>query len=359
MPPARIVIIGAGVAGLTAAFRLRALRPTVVEAQARIGGQVWTELSEGFVVERGAEGFVARSEAIPALVADLGMPGGELIDQATLHSYGFDGQQLLGLKPGEAASFLGFQVAQQDLGKGIRSLRRGMGSLVSALAGNLQDHARFRLGVRVVAVRRADASGLRIELQDGSELTADAVIVAVPAVPAARLLSPLSEHAPPLAQAVAHSSVTVELAYARAAIEHPLDGSGFVVAPGQQLDGLRACTFSGSKFVERGPHDAIGLRAFFRPEGGVDQLDDAGWIERAAIAIARVLPIEGRPRRGWVSRWPNALPVFDAAHRARVATLERELHPQGVQLAGSAFHGSGLDAAVQSGERAAAALLSS
>lgn len=356
MSVARVVIIGGGITGLTVAFRLRGLRPTLLEASSALGGQVQTELCEGFVIERGAEGFVARSQAIPALVADVGMPEGELIDQATLRSYGFDGQHLQALLPGEAAAFLGFQVAQQDLGRGIRSLRRGMGSLIAALRAELSEHAQLRLGARVTRLERDD-SGLRVALADGSALNADAVVVAIPAAAAAPLLAPLAgEEALGLARAVTHSSTTVELAYERAAIEHPLDGSGFVVAPGHQLQGLRACTFSGSKFVARTPPGGAALRLFFRPEPGDEELDDRAWSERASAAVARILPVQGPPRRAWVSRWQSALPVFDAEHRARVAALEPILQGQRVWLAGSAFHGSGLDAAVVSAERAAAAI---
>src|SRR3954462_12806696 len=108
----RVIIIGSGLAGLTAAFRLSpAWQVVVLEATARFGGQIDTELSEGFVVERGAEGFVARSTAVPVLAADLGMPESELIGQATLRSFGFNGHALPALEPGEAARFLGFQVA--------------------------------------------------------------------------------------------------------------------------------------------------------------------------------------------------------------------------------------------------------
>src|SRR5262245_54590264 len=128
----RIVVIGGGIAGLVAAFRLAGSgRVTVLEAAPQLGGQLQTTREQGFLVERGAEGFVARSTAVPALVQALGMPAADLIDQATLRSYGYDGSQLSVLAPGEAATFLGFQVSREDLGRGIRSLRGGMGSAIA------------------------------------------------------------------------------------------------------------------------------------------------------------------------------------------------------------------------------------
>jgi oxygen-dependent protoporphyrinogen oxidase len=45
--------------------------------------------------------------------------------------------------------------------------------------------------------------------------------------------------------------------------------------------------------------------------------------------------------------------VHTPQHRESVAVLERALVGTGVALAGSAFHGSGIDAAVRSAEAAA------
>src|SRR3954454_9148861 len=149
----RIIVVGGGVAGLTAAYRLCAAADVVLlEAAPHVGGQIATTWWDGLAVERGGEGFVARSQALPALCADLGMQPDDVIAQATLRSYGYDGQVLKALAPGEAATFLGFQVPPEDLGKGIRSLRRGMGSLIDALRAQLQARADVRVGAQAANV---------------------------------------------------------------------------------------------------------------------------------------------------------------------------------------------------------------
>jgi oxygen-dependent protoporphyrinogen oxidase len=68
------------------------------------------------------------------------------------------------------------------------------------------------------------------------------------------------------------------------------------------------------------------------------------------------VPLRNGFERAWVSRWPDALPVFDEVYRARVLELEAALRARGVLLAGAAFHGSGIDVAVRSAEAAAKAL---
>jgi len=99
------------------------------------------------------------------------------------------------------------------------------------------------------------------------------------------------------------------------------------------------------------------LRLFFRPtEHDLQTLTDAAWAERGARALAKALPIAGDPEHAFVSRWPNALPVFDDAHRKRVSELSSALLAKKIWLAGAAFHGSGIDAAIRSAEGVAKAV---
>jgi len=130
-----------------------------------------------------------------------------------------------------------------------------------------------------------------------------------------------------------------------------------VVADGAQVEGFRACTFASSKMSGRAPAEHALLRAFFRPSGDeIERLGDEAWVERAHRNLQRALEVRSAPERSWVSRWSRALPVFDDAHRARVAALEASLAGSGVSLSGACFHGSGIDAAVRSAEAAARAL---
>jgi oxygen-dependent protoporphyrinogen oxidase len=151
--------------------------------------------------------------------------------------------------------------------------------------------------------------------------------------------------------------LTVSLAFRREAIAHPLHGTGFIVPKPEQLDGLRAVTFSSSKLPQRAPADHALLRLFFRPsEHDLLTLSDAAWAERGTRALAKVVPLSGSAQHAVVSRWPDALPVFDDAHRERVSALSAALSGKRIWLAGAAFHGSGIDAAIRSAENAAQAL---
>lgn len=77
----RVAVIGAGIAGLTAAHALRqaaqrdrrSLDLFVLEADERAGGNVATLHDDGFQVETGPNGFLSGAPDIEALVAELGL----------------------------------------------------------------------------------------------------------------------------------------------------------------------------------------------------------------------------------------------------------------------------------------------
>ncbi|HEX9622575.1 MAG TPA: FAD-dependent oxidoreductase [Polyangiaceae bacterium] len=353
----RIGVIGGGIAGLTVALRRSRAGDEVVvfEASSHWGGQLRTELSGEFVIEHGAEGFVARSESVPALAAAVGVDD-HLIDQRVTHSYAFDGSKLAPLAPGEAARMLGFQVAPDELGRGIRSFLRGMQELSDALELTVSQLCELRQD-SVVQTIREGSHGLRVGFEQGREEAVDALVVATDAATAARLLEPLAgDDARALGLLQTTSSATVSLAYRREAIDHPLDGSGFIVPNASPRD-PRACTFSSSKLPGRAPVGHVLLRMFFRPAAEeLATTPDAEWVARAERCVGAALPVRAPPEQGWVSAWPNALPVFDGQHRRRVQVLESTLGRHRAVLAGAAFHGSGIDAAVRSAETAARAL---
>jgi oxygen-dependent protoporphyrinogen oxidase len=117
-----------------------------------------------------------------------------------------------------------------------------------------------------------------------------------------------------------------------------------------QLYGCRACVFASSKFANRAPEGHVNLRVFFRPEPDeLKMLSDAEYTARAVQVLERVVGPLGPAQDSWVARWPDALPVFDAESKNRLQAFEAALKGSGIAVAGSAFHGVGIDGAVRSG----------
>ncbi|MFO7271125.1 MAG: protoporphyrinogen oxidase [Sphaerobacter thermophilus] len=90
MAAGRVAIIGGGIAGLAAAYRLRqadsGLALTLVEADTRLGGKIRTERMEGLVIEAGPDSFLASKPAAAALCEVLGL--GDRIVSTTRESGG-------------------------------------------------------------------------------------------------------------------------------------------------------------------------------------------------------------------------------------------------------------------------------
>jgi protoporphyrinogen/coproporphyrinogen III oxidase len=72
---AAVAVVGAGIAGLTAAHRLKRMgyRVVVYEASERAGGVIRTERREGYVAELGPNSMAAGAAAVTELITQLGL----------------------------------------------------------------------------------------------------------------------------------------------------------------------------------------------------------------------------------------------------------------------------------------------
>lgn len=159
-PPRKVVVIGAGITGLTAARELARGRAEVVvlEAAPRIGGKVRTELVGGAVVETGPDSFVTLKPEMLELVKELGMQD-ELVCTApdpTVSIY--KGGRLVPLPAGmnlvSPTKLLPFAFSTLFSMRG--KLRMALEPLIAAGKGledeSLADFARRRLGSEALDV---------------------------------------------------------------------------------------------------------------------------------------------------------------------------------------------------------------
>jgi oxygen-dependent protoporphyrinogen oxidase len=235
------------------------------------------------------------------------------------------------------------------------SLRKGLGSLVEALVRALPA-ASLRGGAPVSGVRR-DEGGYEVAAEDGGQVRCRAVVVAVPAPRAARLLEGT---APAAAQALDGirfaSTATVLLGYRRADVRHPLDGHGFVSMAGEGR--LRACTFLSTKLPERAPAGHVLLRAFFGGAGDPDALalDDAALVAQAVAELGDLLGLAGTPAITRVYRWPEGIPQMEVGHQDRVGRLEAAVSTApGLFVTGGGLRGAGIPDTVADARRVAGA----
>jgi oxygen-dependent protoporphyrinogen oxidase len=240
------------------------------------------------------------------------------------------------------------------------SFDQGMGVLVNALEQKLTQ-LDLRTNTEVQSLSRTAASWI-IQTANGATLEADAVCLALPAYKAAELLKEISQPlVSDLKQIKYASTATINLAYRRAAIQHSLDGFGFVV-PFIEKRSLIACSFSSVKFADRAPRDHVLLRAFV---GGALQpdmfaLDEDEMLKRVENDLRELLAITEKPLFTEVSKWKNSMPQYEVGHLDRVQSIENDVAqlPR-LTLAGNAYRGAGIPDCIRSAEAAAERLVNS
>jgi protoporphyrinogen/coproporphyrinogen III oxidase len=186
---------------------------------------------------------------------------------------------------------------------------------------------------------------------------ATAVIIAAPAHVAAPLTATLDPRLSALCAEIPYASTaSVALTWPRQHVQHPLRGTGFVVARGHHELRISACTWVSSKWAHRAPEDVALLRAFV---GGaldpdVERLSDDDLIAIATRDLTRVLGIRGEPTLARVQRWHRAGAQHETGHQARLAKIDARLADlPGLFVAGSGFRVIGVPDCIADGRAAA------
>jgi oxygen-dependent protoporphyrinogen oxidase len=244
------------------------------------------------------------------------------------------------------------------------TLSGGLGTLPAAVAAASGATVRTGAMTRELA-RTAPGDRPRWRLTVGSahapqQLDADAVILAVPARPAGRLLAGLPG-AEPAAAALGEikyaSMAIVTLAYRRDAFARPPEGSGYLV-PAVEGRAVKAVTFSTVKWphLRSGPAGLEIVRCSVGRigEDALLQRDDSGLAGLAAADLAAATGVRGAPADVRVSRWGGGLPQYAVGHLDRVARIRAAVATQpGLAVCGAAYDGLGIPACIASARLAA------
>jgi protoporphyrinogen/coproporphyrinogen III oxidase len=237
----------------------------------------------------------------------------------------------------------------------LMRVRGGMVRLVADLVDGLVDRdVSLRTSAEVGALA-PQARGWALHTDVG-EIRADAVVVAVPAPAAGRLLgNVLPDGARDLLSVAAANVTTVTMAFAPDAMG-ATSGTGFLVPVEQGLL-LTGCTWLDAKWPELAQPGQVLVRASCGRFGDdrADALSDDDVVERVVDELRAVAGVTGRPHDVLVNRWPGAFPQYEVGHRTRMEALGALVAaaPAPLALAGPYLAGVGLPACVGSGRQAA------
>ncbi|MGQ0523249.1 MAG: protoporphyrinogen oxidase [Betaproteobacteria bacterium] len=413
------IVIGAGISGLTTAYRLArgGLAVELLEAGSRPGGVIGTERRHGLLYERGPNSILDTNPCIRELLQDLGILN-ERIDASAISAKRFVvrhgtlvalpttptaflktrlfslpaklallrepfirraaddadetvvdfvvrrlGREFLdyaiepfvaGIYAGDPdqlslrAAFPKLHALEQRYGSLIRgqllgsrerarraekskgvassfSFREGMQTLTDALAGTVMrlhcearavDFSRGADGCFVVTVEHAGST---------ATLRAPSVVLAVPADRAAMLLRASAPDAATALDAIPYAAVaTVTTAYQRSAIDHPLDGFGFLV-PRVEQRRILGTLFSSSMFEGRAGNDAALLTTYVGGQRtpGLAALPEDDLARLVHEELTPLLGLRGAPVFCAARCWPRAIPQYTLGHLERVRRAER------------------------------------
>ncbi|MGB0102396.1 MAG: FAD-dependent oxidoreductase [Nocardioides sp.] len=436
----RVVVVGAGIGGLTAARDLATAGHDVVvlEGSPRVGGKLRRTEVGGVMVDVGAEAMLNRRPEGVELARDLGLPiehptrassriwtrgalrplprslMGVPLDLPALEASGvlsadglarvraerdrpassYDGdvsvgelvderygpevtdrlvEPLLGgVYAGNARQLSARATVPQliALAGGVApptpvsdapvfaGIAGGLARLPELLAASLD----VRTDAPVRELRRTDSGwSVVVGPTTAPELVeADAVVLAVPAAPAARLLTDVAPAAATELAGIGYASMAVVTLALRAAEVPELaatDSSGFLVPP---VDGrrIKASTFSFAKWgwVRAAGGGLLLVRTSLGRYGEevALQATDEELVAWSRADLHDAVGLTAAPVDSLVQRWGGGLPQYAVGHLERVARIRAALDAApGLAVCGAAYDGVGIPAVIASAHRAA------
>ncbi|TCI29029.1 protoporphyrinogen oxidase [Exiguobacterium sp. SL-10] len=153
----KIAIIGGGITGMAAAYYAKqaGAHVTLYEASDRVGGKIKTVYRNGFVLECGPDGYMARKPTLTELITELGLDD-DLVRSMTGTSYIYVRQQLRQMPDGSVMGIPTkfWPMVKTDLFTWRGKLRAGMDLVLPRVYTgtdiSLDNFFRTRLGSEVV-----------------------------------------------------------------------------------------------------------------------------------------------------------------------------------------------------------------
>jgi oxygen-dependent protoporphyrinogen oxidase len=242
----------------------------------------------------------------------------------------------------------------------LGSFRSGMAVLPEKLAeclhGQIRYHEAIACVARVPNGNDVAKAAWQIASSSGEKITAEHLILAVPAYAAAQLLTNVAPQLASQLNTIEYAPVcSVASAYDRSQVSNELDGFGFMVPRREGWETI--CTFWNSSLLPgRAPEGKVLMTSFVgRAESNSAQmLGKEDYARIVEAENARALGITGEPLDRVVWKDPKALPQYNVGHAQRVADIRNILRvTHGLGIAGNFLKGRSIGECVETGFGAA------
>ncbi|MGA2321964.1 MAG: protoporphyrinogen oxidase [Solirubrobacteraceae bacterium] len=234
------------------------------------------------------------------------------------------------------------------------TLSDGLEELVRTLRERLTG-VECRTRAALQSLEPLPGGGARLTLAGEETLSADQVILAVPAFVAATILAQACPAAAGELEGIPYASVaTIALSYPVEAFGHRLAGSGFLVARGRGRT-ITACTWSSAKWAHlAGDTVLLKCSAGHAANRKALDLDDEQLLAAVRADLAQAMNLRTAPLEERVFRFERALPQYTVGHLERIARIDAALRGvPTVSLCGAAYRGVGVAACIRDGQSAA------
>jgi oxygen-dependent protoporphyrinogen oxidase len=229
------------------------------------------------------------------------------------------------------------------------SLTTGIGALPEAVAK--ASGADVRTNAMVRELERTPA-GWRLTVGSAADpeyLDADAVIIAAPAAPAARLLKDTAAQAAAWLEEIPYASMAI-VTLAFRAEDFPVEGRSGYLVPAVDGRAVKAATFSTLKWphlAAQAPVHVVRCSVGRSGDVAVLQRDDGDLAALAEAELAEAVGITAGSVARRVTRWGGGLPQYNVGHLDRVAAIRAAVAQQpGLAVAGAAYDGVGIPACI-------------
>lgn len=230
--------------------------------------------------------------------------------------------------------------------------KNGLSTLINRLIESLEQ-VELRTNQSVVKINKQN-KGYHMALDNGQQLEADAIILALPPSISANLLS--QEVDTSLLKKIDYVSVAnIIMAFDQKDIDFNLDGTGFLV-PRTEGRSITACTWTSSKWLHAAPEGKVLLRCYVGRSGDeeITTLPDQALLQKVRHDLTELMGITADPLFYEITRWPNSMPQYPVGHLENLKTIRSDLATAmpGVFLTGGGYHGVGLPDCVRQGKEA-------